>query len=34
LARHFLERNAIPCRVVDPDEDRDASALLARFAPK
>jgi len=29
---HFLERNAIPFRVVDPDEDRDASALLARFA--
>jgi thioredoxin reductase (NADPH) len=28
---HFLERNAIPFRVVDPDEDRDASALLARF---
>jgi len=31
---HFLERNAIPFRVVDPDEDRDASALLARFAAK
>ena len=31
---HFLERNAIPFRVVDPDKDRDASALLARFAPK
>lgn len=31
---HFLERNGIPFRVVDPDEDRDASALLARFAPK
>ena len=31
---HFLERNAIPFRVVDPDEDRDASALLTRFAPK
>ena len=31
---HFLERNAIPFRVVDPDEDRHASALLARFAPK
>jgi len=29
---HFLERNAIPFRVVDPDEDRDASALLARVA--
>src|SRR5262245_23701720 len=31
---HFLERNAIPFRVIDPEEDRDASALLARFAPK
>jgi thioredoxin reductase (NADPH) len=31
---HFLERNAIPFRVVDPDEDRDASSLLARFAPQ
>ena len=31
---HFLERNAIPFRVVDPDEDRDALALLARFAAK
>jgi thioredoxin reductase (NADPH) len=31
---NFLERNAIPFRVVDPDEDRDASSLLARFAPK
>jgi thioredoxin reductase (NADPH) len=31
---HFLERNAIPFRVVDPDEDRDASALLTRFAPQ
>jgi thioredoxin reductase (NADPH) len=30
---NFLERNAIPFRVVDPDEDQDASALLARFAP-
>jgi thioredoxin reductase (NADPH) len=29
---HFLERNAIPFRVVNPDEDRDASALLARLA--
>jgi thioredoxin reductase (NADPH) len=29
---HFLERNAIPFRVVNPDEDRDASALLQRFA--
>ena len=31
---HFLERNAIPFRVVDPDEDRDASALLARLAAR
>ncbi len=31
---NFLARNAIPFRVVDPDEDRDASSLLARFAPK
>ncbi len=30
---HFLERNGLPFRVVDPDEDRDASSLLARFAP-
>jgi thioredoxin reductase (NADPH) len=30
---HFLERNGIPFRVIDPDEDRDASSLLARFAP-
>ena len=30
----FLGRNGIPFRVVDPDEDRDASSLLARFAPK
>ena len=30
---HFLERNAIPFRVVDPDEDQDGAALLARFAP-
>jgi thioredoxin reductase (NADPH) len=29
----FLERNAIPFRVVGPDADQDASALLARFAP-
>jgi hypothetical protein len=28
---HFLERNAIPFRVVDPDQDGDASALLARL---
>src|SRR5262245_55781380 len=31
---HFLERNAIPFRVVDPNVDRDASSLLERFAPK
>jgi thioredoxin reductase (NADPH) len=31
---HFLERSAIPFRVVDPDEDQNASALLARCAPK
>jgi thioredoxin reductase (NADPH) len=31
---HFLERNGIPFRVVDPDGDQDAAALLARFAPK
>jgi thioredoxin reductase (NADPH) len=30
---HLLERNAIPFRVVDPDEDQDGAALLARFAP-
>jgi thioredoxin reductase (NADPH) len=29
----YLGRNGIPFRVVDPDEDRDAAALLARFAP-
>jgi thioredoxin reductase (NADPH) len=31
---HFLERNAIPFRVIDPDEDRDASSLVDRFAPE
>jgi thioredoxin reductase (NADPH) len=31
---HFLERNGIPFRVVDPGEDQDALALVARFAPK
>jgi thioredoxin reductase (NADPH) len=31
---HFLERNGIPFRVVEPDGDRDASSLVARFAPK
>jgi thioredoxin reductase (NADPH) len=29
---HLLERNGIPFRVVDPDEDRDSASLLARFA--
>ena len=28
----FLERNGIPLRVVDPEEDPDGSSLLARFA--
>jgi thioredoxin reductase (NADPH) len=31
---HFLERSAIPFRVADPDEDPNASGLLARLAPK
>jgi len=31
---NYLGRNSIPFRVVDPDEDRDASSLLARFAPE
>jgi len=30
----FLGRNSIPFRVFDPDEDADASSLLARYAPK
>src|SRR5258707_259436 len=30
---HFLERNAIPFRVVDPEEDQAASAVFARLAP-
>ena len=30
----FLERNAIPFRVVDPDEDPEGSSLRARFAPE
>jgi thioredoxin reductase (NADPH) len=30
----FLERSGIPFRVIDPDQDADASSLLARFAPK
>ena len=29
---HFLERNGLPFRAVDPDEDQDASSFLARFA--
>ena len=29
---HFLERNAIPFRVLDPEVDPDASALVARTA--
>ncbi|HEY2798246.1 MAG TPA: FAD-dependent oxidoreductase [Thermoanaerobaculia bacterium] len=28
---HFLERNGIPFRVLDPEDDRDAAALLERF---
>jgi thioredoxin reductase (NADPH) len=28
----FLGRNGIPFRVVDPDQDRDASSLVARLA--
>ena len=31
---HFLERNGIPFRVVDPGGDPDASPLLARYAPE
>src|SRR5438132_7096623 len=31
---NFLGRSGIPFRVIDPQEDADASALLARFAPK
>ncbi len=31
---HFLERNGIPFRVVDPDADPEASSLLARYAPE
>jgi thioredoxin reductase (NADPH) len=30
----FLERNGIPLRVIDPEEDPDGSSLLARFAPR
>ena len=31
---HFLERNGIPFRVVDPEGVPDASPVLARYAPK
>jgi thioredoxin reductase (NADPH) len=30
----FLERNGSPFRVIDSDEDAEASSLLARFAPQ
>jgi thioredoxin reductase (NADPH) len=30
----FLTRNAFPHRVLDPAEDRDAAALLERYAPQ
>jgi len=30
----FLGRSGTPFRVVDPDEDADASALVARYAPE
>jgi thioredoxin reductase (NADPH) len=30
----FLGRSGIPFRVIDPDQDADASSLLARFAPQ
>jgi thioredoxin reductase (NADPH) len=30
----FLTRNASPYQVLDPVEDRDAAALLARYAPR
>ena len=29
----FLARNGVPFRVIDPDEDRDGAALLARLTP-
>jgi thioredoxin reductase (NADPH) len=31
---HFLERNAVPFRVIDPERDQDASAIVERFAPE
>jgi len=30
----FLGRSGIPFRVIDPEEDADASSLIVRFAPK
>jgi len=30
---HFLERNSVPFRVVDPEVDPDAPSLLSRFGP-
>ena len=30
----FLARNAVPHQVIDPAEDRDAAALVERYAPK
>ena len=29
----FLGRNGLPFRVIDPDEDAEASSLVARYAP-
>jgi thioredoxin reductase (NADPH) len=29
----YLGRNGIPFRVIDPEDDQDGAALLARFAP-
>jgi thioredoxin reductase (NADPH) len=31
---HFLERNAIPFRVVDPEQDQDGASLLVRLAAR
>src|SRR5262249_22916460 len=30
----FLGRNALPFQVIDPDEDAEASSLVARYAPR
>ena len=30
---NFLGRNGLPFRVIDPDEDTEASSLVARYAP-